>query len=305
MIIGKMIGGLGNQMFCYAFARSLQLKYGGELYLDTQVYNRYKIRNYTLDRLNIPSEIKNVDKNNTSKLSRNLFRLTQFLYSLLPKVIKIIFHTDIIGEKIFDFLGKKGLYYNLDKYYYELPLCSKNKKFTYGYFQSERYFKEHRDQIKKELKVGIKPTEEEKVILNYINDDNSVGVSIRWGEDYFKSNLNVCNKQYYYTAMDLIASKVENPKFYIFSDCIEDVKREFNFKYPVHLIEGFKEHESLRLLYSCKHFVIANSSFSWWGAYLSDYKQKIVIAPSKWYKESNKRPDIYLDDMVLIDVQGS
>lgn len=299
MIIGKMIGGLGNQMFCYAFARSLHLKYGGELYLDIQVYNRYKIRDYRLDRLNIPHEIKNAD---VDYKSNSFLKLTQLVYSILTKTIKSFFRSDVIGKKLFTSLGKKGLYYNLDRYYYDIPLSNKSKKYTYGYFQSEKYFREYRNQIKQELKVSVEARMEEKDLLDRINIEEAVGVSIRWGEDYFNSNLNVCSKQYYYSAMELIANKVENPTFYIFSDCIEDVKREFNFKYPVHFIEGFKEHESLRLLYSCRYFVIANSSFSWWGAYLSDYKNKLIVAPSKWYKNSTNQPDIYLDEMMLIEV---
>lgn len=304
MIIGKILGGLGNQMFCYAYARSLQLKYKDNLILDCSVYNKYKIRNYSLDKLNIPDSIKQTNEVDLSFFLRQYYYATQKLYHVMYKLIKHAYYNDKIGSKLFKFLGKRGLYYNLDRFYYPSALSNKEKKYTYGYFQSEKYFEEYKNQIRSELKVKIEPTEKEQRVINDIvnKNTNSVGVSIRYGQDYLKSNLNVCDKEYYYKAMDLMASKLSNPIFYIFSDCIDDIKRDFNFKYPVYYVQGFKDYESLRLLYTCSNFIIANSSFSWWGAYLSDYKEKIVISPSKWYKDTNEKPDIYYDSMVLIDV---
>ncbi|MFC3884668.1 alpha-1,2-fucosyltransferase [Bacillus songklensis] len=302
MIIAKMLGGLGNQMFCYAFARSLQLENNEELFLDCGVYNRYKVRDYSLNMLNIPDTIKNSSEVKRRVVSNGYLNLSQKLYHVFFKIKKVSLRTDKIGESVFQLLGEKGLYYNLDRYYYPIVESKKEFKYTYGYFQSEKYFRGHKELIKKELKVRIQPTNKEKELLEDIKSNDAVGISIRWGKDYRNSPLNICNKEYYYKAMDIIAEKIEEPTFYIFSDCIEDVVKDFDFKYPVRYIEGFKDYESLRLLYTCKHFIIANSSFSWWGAYLSENNQKIVIAPSKWYKDSTKRPDIYLDDMVLIDV---
>lgn len=303
MIVGKMLGGLGNQMFCYAFARSLQLKYGGTLYLDCQVYNRYKIRDFSLDKLSIPSTVKKINEAKMSKFSLIYFRITQKLYHVFYKLKKVITRTDIIGDNIFSFLGKRGLYYNFDRYYYPTRLTKKEKKCSYGYFQSEKYFLDYKEQIRNELKVSIEPTAEEAKLISNIKSNNSVGISIRWGADYRKSHLNICDRNYYYRAMDLIAGKVKEPVFYIFSDCVDEVKTDFDFKYPVQFVQGFRDYESLRLLYSCKYFIISNSSFSWWGAYLSDFEDKVVISPSRWYLDSTKKPDIYLDDMILLDVE--
>src|SRR5690606_10452579 len=149
----------------------------------------------------------------------------------------------------------------------------------------------------------VPPTEKEIKLLNEIKEKNAVGVSIRLGDDYTNSpNLNVCNIDYYYRAMDLIYNNNSNVVFYIFSDRIDRVKEKFNFKYPVQYVNGFNDYQSLRLLYTCKHFVISNSSFSWWGAYLSENSNKIIVAPSKWYNHLSEKPDIYFDNMTLIDV---
>lgn len=126
---------------------------------------------------------------------------------------------------------------------------------------------------------------------------------MRLGDDYINSpTLNVCKEDYYYRGMDYIYSKNKDAVFYIFSDSIDRVKQQFKFKYPVRYIDGFKDYESLRLMYSCKHFVISNSSFSWWGAYLAENKNKIIVAPNKWYNNTKEKPDIYFNEMTLLEV---
>ena len=151
--------------------------------------------------------------------------------------------------------------------------------------------------------VKTPPTNHEKLLLKQIENSTAVAISMRLGEDYTNSSLlNVCGDDYYYKGMDHIYEKIDNPIFYIFSDRIDIVKSQFNFKYDVNYIDGFNDYESLRLMYTCKHFVISNSSFSWWGAYLSSNTNKIVVAPSKWYSDTKETPHIYLDSMTLIEV---
>jgi len=148
-------------------------------------------------------------------------------------------------------------------------------------------------------------TSKELNLLERIRNSNSIGVSIRIGDDYLKSReLNVCNDRYYYKAMNLIREQVAFPEYFIFSDDIKRVKERFIFsKYDkVTYVDGFSDSQSLRLLYNCKYFIIANSSFSWWGAYLSDYPDKIVIAPGRWYNNSKYKPDIYYEGMQIVEV---
>lgn len=303
MIILKIIGGLGNQMFQIAFARSLSLKYNEKLYIDTSVYKNYKIRNYSITNLIISDYVELFDKKVISFYERKKLEFTQKSYHILQRLFRELRKSDVIGKKVFNFLMKKGLYYNFDSYYYPPLTTDKKIKCVYGYFQSEKYFSDYCTQIKRELKVKTEPSKNEQVLINEISNCNSVGISIRTGDDYLNSKeLNVCSENYFIKGMDLISSMQKDVIFYIFSDDINRVKNRFKFKYNVNFIEGFKDYESLRLLYNCKHFIISNSSFSWWGAYLSENPTKIIIAPNRWYNNSSKRPDIYFDKMLLLDV---
>lgn len=300
MIVLKLIGGLGNQMFEYAFARNLQILLKENLYFDCSIYNKYKIRKYSLGNLNICSDIQLLDNANINKIQNLYLIITQKLYRVIQKLIRIIKKTDRIGNKFYNFLLKRGLYYNFDRYYYDTLICNKKTKCIYGYFQSEKYFMDIKPIVKEELKVKTCISEKEKELLKEIEGLQSVGISIREGDDF--KYLKVCDMDFYYTGMDIIASRLSDPVFFIFSDCLEKVKKEYKFKYRVKFIEDFEDYQSLRLLYSCKHFVISNSSFSWWGAYLSDNNKKIIIAPNKWNNNSVDKPDIYYNSMELINV---
>ncbi|RUR38708.1 alpha-1,2-fucosyltransferase [Clostridium perfringens] len=303
MVILKVIGGLGNQMFEVAFARMLALEFNEKIYLDCSVYDKYKIRNFSLSHLNISEYIDYIENANLKKYEKIYLKISQKIYHIYQKFIKIIKNNDRIGEEPYKLLMKYGLIYNFDVYYYNFINNNNKIKCLYGYFQSEKYFKKYKNNIIKELKVKTNATELERELIEEIKKNNSVGVSIRLGDDYINSSeLNVCNKEFYYKGMDYIYNKNKDSIFYIFSDDVDRVKNLFEFKYPVKFIEGFKDYQSLRLLYSCKNFIISNSSFSWWGAYLSENKDKLIVAPSKWYNSSKERPDIYYEEMITINI---
>jgi hypothetical protein len=303
MIIVKVLGGLGNQLFQVAFAKMLSMETNEEIYLDTSVYKSYKIRDFSIANFKIEKTLKYINDAELS-LPNKLFLITsQKVYHIYQLMVKLITRHNRIGEVPYKILTKYGLYYNFDVYYYDSSYNNSNIKSLYGYFQSEKYFDKYKPQIVEELKVITPLKESEKKLIEEIKISNSVGVSIRLGDDYVKSPLlNVCKEDFYYRGMEYIYNQNKDVVFYIFSDRIDRVKEQFNFKYPVRYIEGFKDYESLRLMYSCKHFVISNSSFSWWGAYLSEYKNKIVVAPNKWRINHKEQPDICWHEMILIDV---
>ncbi|MGZ0874785.1 alpha-1,2-fucosyltransferase [Priestia megaterium] len=300
MIIVKVIGGLGNQMFQIAFAKALALEYSEEIYLDCSAYDKYKIRDFSSNNLEIEKSVKYIDEAFLSNTTRQYLLLFQKLYHVYQKVVK---RNQRIGEGSYRLLSKRGLFFNFDSFYYDSLYTDNDIKCVYGYFQSEKYFKKYECEIKKELKVKTPLTEKETEVIEEIQSCNAVALSMRLGEDYLASKtLNVCNEEYYYKAMDYIYTHQKNVVFYIFSDKVDKVKENFKFKYPVRYIEGFKDYESLRIMYSCQHFIISNSSFSWWGAYLSENPHKTIVAPNRWYNNSKKKPDIYFNDMVLLDV---
>lgn len=301
MIIVKVIGGLGNQMFQIAFALAISMESNEEIFVDISSYRKYKIREFSLSHLNIASSINISDALPLSKFQKQKYILFQKSYHIYQKVMKSLTNIDKYGEFPYRVLAKKGLLYNFDRYYYPTIELTNKTKNIYGYFQSEKYFEKYKHSIIQQLKVNTKVTESERHLLNEIQSCNAVGISIRIGDDYLRSkSLNVCDENYYYNAVNHIMSKVDNPQLYIFSDSIDKVKKTFKFDHKVNYIDGYKDYQSLRLLYNCKHFVIANSSFSWWGSYLSENPEKIIVAPKKWYTDTKINPDIYHDNMILI-----
>jgi len=303
MIIVKIIGGLGNQMFQIAFAKSLSLDWKEDYFLDISAYKKYKIRNFSISNLNISKNLKFIDDSDLNNFQKFYFKNTQNLYRIFQKLVTIVFSDLKIGGLPYLLLSKFGLYYNFDPYFYNTTQNKNKIRCIYGYFQSENYFIKHKNIIKEDFLVKTPPGFQEKLLLKQIQNCNSVAISMRLGEDYTNSSsLNVCRDDYYYKAIESISNRLKNPTLYIFSDCIDIVKNKFNFKYNVIYVEGYNDYESLRLMYSCKHFVISNSSFSWWGAYLSSNTDKIVVAPSKWYNNTKETPHIYLDSMTLLKV---
>lgn len=275
MIIVKLKGGLGNQMFQYATGLEVALMQKKELKLDITGYDdpRYvganTPRKYRMFPFRLSAGIAIV--NEVEKARNPLGVISKLLRALNQRVLK--------------------------KYYvdYDASLFKKRNNYLEGYFQSEKNFINIKDKVLKEF--TFKKEFESEVFLaekNKIDKNKSVSVHIRRG-DYVsdpktRSTRGVCSEEYYKHAIGLMRSKVEGPIFYFFSDDIEWVKKEFgehsDFKYVSN--PKLEDYEELILMSSCAHNIIANSSFSWWGAYLNQNPNKIVITPKKWV---NKEPD--------------
>lgn len=301
MIILKVIGGLGNQMFQLAAARRISLESNEKIILDCSSYKKYKIRQFSSENLYISNNIEYIEDCNLKLFEIIYYRITILIYSIYRRSVRVLFKKNVMGEKIFSKISKYGLYFNFDRNFYKIPNNNRNIKIFYGYFQSAKYYEKFENEIKNELRVKTPITEKERCIIRQIEKDESVAISIRIGDDYLNhKDLNVFTEEYYYKAMDYIYNKNNDVVFYIFSDCIERVKKTFNFNYKVVYIEDFNDYESLRMMYMCKHFIISNSSFSWWGSYLSKSNSKIVIAPKDWYNNTPGKIDIHLDDMILM-----
>lgn len=306
MIVAKMMGNIGNQMFIYAMARHLQLEYNDELMIDLSGLKRhYYTANYKLDRFNLPNDVRydidslSIDKKFKYKVSSNIFHLQHYYYRNKRSDL-------IIPDKVVDGWFNKGYYYNTNRPLKVYPHSNTKDKYLYGYFQSEEYFKSHAEQIKRELTVKIPVSKRDAALIERMKTGNSVGVSIRANKtpENPKVNDNVqlgfITKDYYYNGLKLIADKLKNPEFFIFADDLEIVKREYRFPYHVTYVEPDDSATGMRLLYSCKHFVIANSTFSWWGAYLGSNPEKIVVMPVPWDRYGPLRECIYMDDAIKI-----
>jgi hypothetical protein len=172
---------------------------------------------------------------------------------------------------------------------YDPKLISlKGNVFLKGYWQSYRYFQAYQNQIKKDFEFLNLPNKTNQALLKKIHTTESVAVHVRRGDYANHSATNAYHgltpKSYYQQAYKLIAKKITHPTFYFFSDDPEWVRNHLQIKAKAYYIGHNQEcpHEDLRLMSACKHQIIANSSFSWWGAWLNQNPRKIVINPKKW-----------------------
>lgn len=187
--------------------------------------------------------------------------------------------------------------------YYPLPSEVDDDMYFQGFFQSPKYFDDIRATLLKELKPIHHYSSEELAFIRQIDSSESVCVTIRLG-DYLNNSVHqVCTKEYYLKAMRKLKKRKPNCKFFIFSDDIDQAKKIFDFDFPVIYDSGkMKDYVSLYVMSKCKHFIISNSSFSWWAQYLSKNPEKIVIAPNKWYA-TDVPCDIYERNWELLNVR--
>jgi hypothetical protein len=290
MIIVQLIGGLGNQMFQYAIGYRLAKLSGTALKLDIAGFEKYKLHKVAIHHLNVDYKDLVIPKNEINKLVHSYGIKNWFKkYGILQPKIKII------KDKEQGYREEVIKKYNEDVY-------------LEGFWQSEKYFKPVEDEIRKRLQVITPPSPANQQILSKIKSTNAVSVHIRRA-DYVTNPKTLafhgaCSMDYYKQATDIIKSKTSNPHFFIFSDDIEWAKQNIDFgtaQYFADINDADTNYEDLRLMYSCNHYVIANSSFSWWGAWLNPSKEKIVVAPQKWFNNpAFNGSDIVPDSWVKI-----
>lgn len=298
MIVIKLIGGLGNQMFQYAYGYNLAKRFNEELYIDTRFYPAERI--IDLNNLMV-EELKNWEQADINKYERKRTIIMQKIYHVFQKVIRITFRTDRLGEKLFKFFSKKGYSFNFDPYFYEYKKETDNT-YLYGYFQGEQYFEDVIPEIKQQFKVKTQLSENAKDMEKHMEKVNSVAIHIRLGDYTQKKNydLYVCTKKYYENAIQYIKNNVENPKFFVFTNDLEKAKNLVDFPEETYFVENTKDYEDLALMQKCKHYIISNSTFSWWGAYLSENPDKKIVVPDKFRRTQKEEPAIYLKDMIKI-----
>lgn len=303
-----MMGNIGNQMFIYAMARSLQLEYGHDLTIDLSGLKRgYYSANYKLDSLNIPEDI-NYDLNKLGFWLKWNYKVTSKLFHIEYGIIQKLKKDLIVPSFFVRNWFRRGCFYNVNRAYFEYPRSNKKNLFVYGYFQTDKYFRKYKDEISRELRVKLPVSEKDHAIINRMAKECSVAVSIRASKapenPKVKDNLDLgfIDKDYYYRGMFEIAKRVNNPVFYIFADDIEIVKKEYQFPYPVTFVYPDDSASGMRLMYNCKHFVIANSTFSWWGAYLGENPDKIIVMPEVFDRQGPPRQDIFIGNPIKLSV---
>jgi hypothetical protein len=270
MIIVKLIGGLGNQLFQYAAAKRIAHKHNTILKLDKTPFNKYKLHTYSLHPFNI----------------NEIFATDDEIRRMQPVMgIKGVINRILGRESEGRILSER--HFNFDPAVLDAP----DDIYLDGYWQSEKYFKDIEDIIRREFTVKARADEKNEKIAREITAVSAVSLHIRRMDYITDKNTNqilgTCSMDYYFKAIEKISKKVVNPHFFVFSDdaewIIENIKIDAPFTFVIHNGPD-KNYEDLRLMSLCKHNVIANSTFSWWGAWLNSNPEKIVYCPSQWFK---------------------
>jgi hypothetical protein len=254
MIVVRIFGGLGNQMFQYAYAKAMKQK-GFMVKLDISKFKKYKLHGgYQLDKYKIDIE---TASNISTFLSKS-------------KIKKNIKEKSLLFEK-------------------RLLTISGNE-YVKGYFQTEKYFLEIREILLKDFVIQQEMAATTKNIsATILSKESSCSLHIRRGDYISDKKANsvhgTCNLEYYKKAINLILEKQKDTYFFVFSDDISWVKENLKIENAFYVEHKTIPHEDMYLMSLCTHNIIANSSFSWWGAWLNKNENKTVIAPKQWFVE--------------------
>lgn len=300
-------GGIGNQLFQFSLGYILSKK----------------------NKLNLKFCIEGYKKNERSFELNNFIKIKKSNYFLIHKINFKLKLLRFIQRKYVGFLNKinkKDKLFNIfngqDKILYPNQAVNEISPFVFnhhifknkikknmtivGYYQSEKYFSDYRNELLKILKFSKDNTALFEYYFNKIKKSNSVAIHFRRA-DYLSKNLNdthnILSIDYYQRSIDFIKKKIKKPSFFIFTDDPTFIKNTiFVKKNKCILIETKSSYQDLHLMSKCKHFIIANSSYSWWGAWLGLNKKKIVCAPNKWINANILTNDIIPKSWIKIKI---
>lgn len=277
--IVRMWEGLGNQLFQYSFARALKERNIVKVYIDP--YKSYEPlyhtggsrtnRKFALDNFCITLPVKDITTINSLNFfaQKNIFQ-------------KLKFYSSKKG------IGKWIFFEQAEPYEYNAKVFQLDKNIYFkGWFQHELYFKSIRNILLKEIRP------QKKILINsflkqLLEQPNIVSIHIRRG-DYYQLG-NVLPPAYYKKAISLIKSKILDPVFLIFSDETQYAKKILKDEENTIFMgdfQSYKDYEELFIMSRCKHNIIANSTFSWWGSWLNQFADRIVISPKYWTSQNN------------------
>lgn len=292
MIITHLIGGLGNQMFQYAAARALSIKLNTELRLDISSFANYQLhQGFELQRI-FSCVSKVASKENIDDILG---------WQSFPFIKRIL-----LRPKMAMFRNKQFIVEPYFQYWAGINNVVKDGYFD-GYWQSEKYFIGAEEQIREDFLFKLPMQHENIELAKKIFQVEAVSLHVRRG-DYASNPQNVathglCSIEYYQAAIAHITEQVKNPYFFIFSDDISWVKNNLKLDFSHEYVDqnhGKESFNDMRLMSLCKHNIIANSSFSWWGAWLNSNIEKIVIAPKKWFANDRITQDLIPENWVRL-----
>ena len=289
MIEVDFTGRLGNQMFTYAFARVLMEKGGKKSFIANfkRCGNPYEdMWGDSLCHFNV-LPYKSVSYDMVLRDGTLFQRIYYIIYMLMSK-LPLIMRNDNLMSCFERRLRKMNIHFTgAADAAYKIEGC-RYPVFVRGYFQDKRFFDTIRPILIREFTPKYPPLEHNKLLYEAISRPGSVCVSVRRGDylsDAYKKDFYVCTPEYYDKAIRMICNRVEKPLFVFFSDDIQWVREHMRVEgYPCFYERGDDPvWETMRMMSSCHHFIISNSTFAWWASYLADRECKIIITPSRWF----------------------
>lgn len=280
MIIVKLKGGLCNQFFQYALGRSLAQIHKTELKIDISLFETYKLHAYSMRPFNIQENFASPEE-------------------VMALTVRDLGITECAIRRVLCIPPKPAPTYITEKHFHFDPDILKLPDGVYldGYWQSEKYFADIVEIIRKEFTVKTPQTGKDKELAEQMVSCESVSLHIRRGSYIYPPYNSVhgtCPLDYYFRCVEYLTRTIKHPHFFIFSDEPEWAHDNLKLPNPTTVVDhngADKDYEDLRLMSQCKHHIIANSTFSWWGAWLCENTHKMVLAPKKWFNtpENNTR----------------
>lgn len=252
MIVVRILGGLGNQMFQYAYAKALEQQ-GFDVQLDVSAFKKYKLHGgYQLDKYKI--DLKSASKKSVLFSKLNVFKTV--------KEKNLLFDANLLELK--------------------------GNEYVKGYFQTEKYFSHIRNILLEQFTIKYPLSKSTKSYIEALKTaKNSCSLHIRRGDYISDKKANsvhgTCDIEYYKKAVEYIKKKYDEVTFFVFSDDILWTKQNLNIENAVYIDHKTIPHEDMYLMSLCNNNITANSSFSWWGAWLNKNDDKTVIAPKQWF----------------------
>lgn len=287
MIIVKLMGGMGNQLFQYALGRALSLRHNTEFKMDLSFLHDHTSpkepgfvhRNYDLDVFNVKEQFASAEE--VARLKKRWFNNKK---------------ADLLLKGL---LGIKPTYFREPHFQFTPAVFSLGKDvYLDGYWQTEKYFIAYEAIIREDLTFRKPLSAGSAAMQQTINNCEAVCVHVRRSDFVTNPMHGAMGTDYFSRGAGIIAEKIANPHFFLFSDDIEWCEANLTFPFPVTFVSneyaGEKVSEYLQLMSSCRHFLLSNSSFSWWAAWLSRHTDKQVVAPKKWFAQGNN----ILDDLL-------
>lgn len=283
-VVARLNARLGNQMFEYAFARTMALR------LEAQQVQMYCHSQSLLDCFLLRDDVRFVhDLSNCSLLTRSASMLCGKVAYWLRAYPRLLYWFESFSQW---WLNLCGVYFCLDGFITpNVALLRRHNPYLVGYFQSDRYFAQYRAEILRDFTFRTEVTVACAEWARCIQSNHSVCLHIRLGDYEHLSNRRICDQAYYQKAMSVILQQYPEAHFFIFSDSPERASTLLPASLPSTAIPPHvTPQQSLYLGSLCRHHIISNSSFSWWMQYLAHHENQIVIAPRRWMNDETPTP---------------